>query len=144
MHLPLLAVTGFGLIAAFSDIRSRTIPNWISVSLALFGLSWHAWYDGLPGLASASLGLIAGFAVFLVFYLLGAMGGGDIKLMAALGSVLSVPALFEAAVWTAIIGAMIALLARTFALLRKTKAVAIPYAPAIVTGAWLTLWAHGT
>jgi len=142
MHLPLLAVTALGFVAALTDVRTRTIPNWISVSLALFGLGWNAWQAGLPGLAAASLGCLAGFGIFLVFYLLGAMGGGDIKLMAALGAVLAVPALFEAAVWTAILGAILAVLAHTFALLRKTKVAAIPYAPAIVTGAWLTLWAH--
>ena len=68
------------------------------------------------------------------------MGGGDIKLMAACGAVLTVPALFEAAAWTAILGAILAVLARSFALVRKTKVATIPYAPAIVTGAWLTLW----
>ena len=143
MHLQLFAVTAFGLAASMSDIRSRTIPNWIPVSMTVFGLGWHAWAEGLPGLAASSLGCVGGFAVFLIFYLLGAMGGGDIKLMAACGAVLTMPALFEAAAWTAILGAILAVLARSFALVRKTKVAAIPYAPAIVTGAWLTLWARG-
>lgn len=143
MDLPLLAVTSLGLAAAVTDVRSRIIPNWVSVSLTVFGLGWHAWREGLPGLAAAALGCAAGFGIFLVFYLLGAMGGGDIKLMAACGAVLAVPALFEAAAWAAILGAILALLARSLALLRKTKAATIPYAPAIVTGAWLTLWIRG-
>ena len=47
-------------------------------------------------------GSIAGFLVFFVFYWLGGMGGGDVKLMAGLGAVLGIERLWAAALWTAV------------------------------------------
>ena len=44
----------------------------------------HGW----RGAGSALLGTLAGASVFLIFYLLGGMGGGDVKLMAGFGALL--------------------------------------------------------
>ena len=56
------------------------------------------------------LGTAAGFAVFLVFYLLGGMGGGDVKLMAGFGALLGARRLLEASLWTAGIGGLLAVM----------------------------------
>jgi prepilin peptidase CpaA len=111
------------------------------------------------------LGTAAGAGVFLIFYLLGGMGGGDVKLMAGFGAVLGVRRLLEAALWTAGCGGLMAALviaagavgqiwrSRSSANLkgpqegplggsdskRKLKAESIPYAPAIAAGVWLSL-----
>ena len=58
------------------------------------------------GALTALAGTAAGFAVFLIFYLLGGMGGGDVKLMAGFGALLGTGRLLEAALWTAGIGGM--------------------------------------
>ncbi len=52
-------------------------------------------------------GRSTGFAVFLVFYLLGGMGGGDVKLMAGFGALLGFHQLIAAALWTAGVGGSI-------------------------------------
>ena len=67
-------------------------------------------HGGWSGAGSALLGTACGAGVFLMFYLLGGMGGGDVKLMAGFGAVLGSQLLFEAALWTAGCGGLMAVL----------------------------------
>src|ERR1700733_9173383 len=74
------------LLAARTDLRSGRIPNNISFSLILLGVA-HASLCSLGWLSGASLtaawaGLALGLGLTLVFFLIGALGGGDVKLMA--------------------------------------------------------------
>jgi prepilin peptidase CpaA len=130
-----------GLVAAVEDLRRRQIPNWIPVAAILGGVLIAAWERGLQGAGSSLLGMAAGFGVFFAFYALGAMGGGDVKLMAGFGAVLGWSRIWEAALWTAAVGGVVALIAAGASMLRKKKAAAeaIPYAPAIALGCWLAL-----
>ena len=74
------ALTG----AAF-DLKSRRIPNFITGPALLTGLILHGMIDGWHGLlVSLAAGLICG-VIFLVFYLAGGMGAGDVKLITAVG-----------------------------------------------------------
>jgi prepilin peptidase CpaA len=73
------------LIGAGFDIKSRRIPNFITGPAILAGLLLHLAIDGWHGLlASLAAGLICG-AIFLIFYLAGGMGAGDVKLITAVG-----------------------------------------------------------
>lgn len=68
--------------AAF-DLRSRRIPNFLTLPGILAGLLVHGLTAGWHGLGnSAAAGAIA-FAIFLLFWLAGGMGAGDVKLMTA-------------------------------------------------------------
>jgi prepilin peptidase CpaA len=95
---------------------------------------------------------MAGAGVFLIFYLLGGMGGGDVKLMAGFGALLGAKRLCEAALWTAGCGGVMALAVIGAGLIRDfwtrgkpagsqpgPRADSIPYAPAIAAGVWLSL-----
>lgn len=136
-----------GLAATVEDLWRRQISNWIPIVALLGGIAinWaeQGWWGGVLALAGA----VGGFVVFLVFYILGGMGGGDVKLMAGFGAILGPSLLLWAALWTAAAGGLFALLALGFYRLRrwwlKRPAVAgedsIPYAPAITVGAWLAL-----
>lgn len=144
-----------GLAAVIDDLARRQISNWICVAALAGGLGWQAGQYGWTGLAYGLGGAVAGFAVFLIFYLLGGMGGGDVKLMAGFGALLGAGRLVEAALWTAGLGGIIALSVLGFRALRnqlrtpveageltaeeKQKAASIPYAPAIALGVWLSL-----
>lgn len=147
-----------GIAAVVQDVKSRNISNWTTGGAALAGLIVNTVRHGLPGLGDAALGMVFGFVVFLVFYVLGGMGGGDIKLMAGFGSLLGSGQIWNAALMTAICGGVMALLylggraawrwARPQACpeagqLEATGAASakdsIPYAPAITLGVWLTL-----
>ena len=67
--------------ACVTDLRSARIPNALTVFAAVVGLVAHAtWPQGL-GAATSLGGAAAGLLVFLPFFALGGMGGGDVKLM---------------------------------------------------------------
>jgi prepilin peptidase CpaA len=135
----LLALGLASVPIVFTDLRAGRIPNWATVAVLTSGLAVSAVYEGSSGLLSAFAGAIAGLAVFIVFYLAGGMGGGDIKLMAACGAVVGFGGVLLSAVLTAILGAVIAVGALVFSRLRHERRRTIPYAPAIVAGALLTL-----
>ena len=132
-----LALT-LGCGAVFEDIRRRNIPNWINVGALGAALLYQTVTRGWAGLGISAAGAAIGFAVFLLFFWLGAMGGGDIKLMAAFGALLGPYGILLAAVLAALIGALMAAAA-----LAWKRSRAIPYAPAIVAGAWLALLGKG-
>jgi prepilin peptidase CpaA len=72
--------------AAIGDWRSRTIPNWLNATIALLAIPFW-WSIGLsvwPGVA-LQIGLaLAVFGLFAIAFRFGAMGGGDVKMAAAL------------------------------------------------------------
>ena len=145
-----------GLAAMIDDLARRQIANWISLSALAAGFGWQIGQSGLSGLLYAGIGTVAGFSVFLIFYLLGGMGGGDVKLMAGFGALLGFHQLVAAALWAAGVGGIIALGVLGVRALRKalgrvrgaTEEQAagqdsIPYAPAIALGVWLSLVVKG-
>ena len=154
-----LLAGAIGIAACIDDLRRRQISNWICGSALASGLVLQALQHGWRGIGSALLGTIAGAGVFAIFYLLGGMGGGDVKLMAGFGALLGAKKLLEAALWTAGCGGVMAMAVIVFGVLRdlvrqpkssdseaepnsayaSKKADSIPYAPAIAAGVWLSL-----
>ncbi|MEK7751228.1 MAG: A24 family peptidase [Acidobacteriota bacterium] len=137
---------GIGLAASIEDLAFRRVSNWIPAAGLICGLCWHTAVAGWRGVLTAAAGAAAGFGVFLIFYFLGGMGGGDVKLMAGLGSLLGAGRLVEAASWTAAAGGLMAVGFLAFRALRRKsgpETESIPYAPAIAIGAWLSLIPKG-
>src|ERR1700744_2612319 len=80
-----VAASAVALVGAAFDVKSRKIPNKLTGPAILFGLALHLSLGGWHGLLNGlGAGLICG-AVFLIFYLAGGMGAGDVKLMTAVG-----------------------------------------------------------
>jgi len=92
------AVLVLGMFMAMDwDLREHRIPNVLILFLILTGLALQTlgpangrgglldYFPGAIGLGAALLGGLVGFAIYLPFYVLRAMGAGDVKLMAALG-----------------------------------------------------------
>src|SRR5690349_92249 len=101
-----LALTATG---AVTDIRGSRLPNWLTYSGILAGIavrSVFGWGSLKPGL----LGLAIGGGCFLVLFLLGGMGGGDVKMMAAVGAWAGSTHVAAIMIATAICGGMIAIL----------------------------------
>ena len=73
------------LLASWTDVRSRRIPNWISVLGIVAGLGFHA-AQGLVALGVGALGVAAAFVVALPLFASGALGGGDAKLLMVVGA----------------------------------------------------------
>jgi prepilin peptidase CpaA len=80
------AVVVFTLIAAVTDLRTRKLPNWLTVPGFVAGLLFHIVTGGWNGLGFAAAGFATGFGILLVLWLIGGGGGGDVKLMGALGA----------------------------------------------------------
>jgi prepilin peptidase CpaA len=124
-----------GILAVFDDLRRRIISNWISGAALTAGLILNYLDQGFYGAAMAAAGAAVGFALLVAFYLMGGLGGGDLKLMAGLGALLGPSSVLTAAVLGAIAGAIMAAVTIVF---RRSQR-AIPYAPALVLGAWMAL-----
>ena len=141
-----------GLAASAEDLIRRRISNWIPLAAFAAGLASLTVERGWRGALSSLGGAVGGFSVFLIFYWLGGMGGGDVKLMAGLGAVVGLERLAAAALWTAACGGVMAamwvlaveLRNRIIRTPERAKAVqSIPYAPAIALGSWLALLPKG-
>ncbi len=151
MNAQLCACAVIGLAASIEDLALRRISNWISATAFAAGVAIQSVANGWTGALSAVGGCAAGFAVFLLFYILGGMGGGDVKLMAGFGALLGAARLLQAALWTAAIGGIMAAAYLLVAYLRarmrhdtsSAAPRAIPYAPAIAVGALLSLVPQG-
>ena len=78
-------VLAFSLLAAVSDVRSRKMPHAFTVLGIIVGIVFHAWRGEL---ASALVASFLGFGLGLTLFRLGAIGGGDVKLITALGALL--------------------------------------------------------
>lgn len=130
------------LIAAVIDVRTYTIPNWLNLAIALLApLFW--WSIGLPlwpdlairiGVALLVFGLLA-----VAFYA-GMMGGGDVKLAAALALWFPPLATVKLLVVMSMAGGVLTLimLIRHRAQRREGRPK-IPYGVAIAIGGWAIL-----
>ena len=74
------------VLACGFDIRQHRIPNWITFGSAAAGLSYHLAAGGGSGLFSSAGGWFIGVAMFALPFVLGGLGAGDVKLVAALGA----------------------------------------------------------
>jgi len=104
------------IVAAVYDIRYRRIPNWLTASGVLVGLVLNAFLQtpapavlSFGGLLFALKGLGLAFGVYFFLYALRAMGAGDVKLMAAVGSLVGWQNWFGIFIVSAVIGGIAAL-----------------------------------
>ena len=128
------------LFAGFTDLRSRKIDNWLNAGIALAApLFW--WASGLalwPDVA-IQLGIAAGtFAVLTGLFALGAMGGGDVKLLGALALWIAPWPFFKLVIMMALIGGVLTILFAAWHIMRRQRdKLAIPYGVAIaMAGLW--------
>jgi len=96
-----------GLAACVTDLRTRRIPNVLTFGAALAGLAFHALTSGVDGALPSAGGWLVGVLLFLPFFALGGMGGGDVKLLAALGAWLGPRETLWLVVYTGIAGGVL-------------------------------------
>ena len=108
-NLLLFATIACVSAAAVIDILTHKIPNWVTFPSALLGLLINFQTNGFQGLLSSAGGLITGFLLLFVLYLLGGMGAGDVKLLCAVGALLGPKLVFYTFIWMALVGGALAL-----------------------------------
>jgi prepilin peptidase CpaA len=89
--IPVLVILVAVLIAAVTDVWKFKVYNVLTLPLLLSGLLYHGVVGGMTGLLHSSLGVLFAFSLLIAFYLIGGMGAGDIKLVAAVGAWLGLP-----------------------------------------------------
>lgn len=131
------------LCAAVLDWRSRTIPNWLNGTIALLAIPYW-WSIGLglwPGVA-LQIGLaLAVFGSFAIAFRLGAMGGGDVKMAAAIALWLPLAGVVKLIVIMSIAGGVLTLtMLAAHRIARSAGQLEIPYGIAIAFGGF---WVFG-
>jgi prepilin peptidase CpaA len=157
-------------VATFTDLRSRRIPNWLVIPFLIVGIGVSVWLHGWPGIAHSLAGFGLGALIFGVFFVMGGMGMGDVKLCAAIGAWVGPSQLMIALVITGLVGGVMAVgwaafrgfLGQMFEgsgdlilglkerglrphadlVLSNPKARKMPYAPAIAIGTLMSFFAH--
>jgi prepilin peptidase CpaA len=82
----LIGALAIASVGAVKDVYGRRIPNWLTYSGILAGLMARGVFAGWPGLKGGLLGVLLAGGIFYLLFLLGGMGGGDVKLVAAVGA----------------------------------------------------------
>jgi prepilin peptidase CpaA len=160
-----VAVAG---VACIFDLRTARIPNKLTFAAAGLAVIFHATAPQGQGMGAAFAGLLVGFTLFLPIFALGAMGAGDVKLLAALGAWLGWHPAIYIALYGAVAGGVLAVLVASLhgflgqtlrnikglleywwvagmkplpALTLESKsAIRLPYALPIAVGVLVTLW----
>ena len=96
-------------IGAAYHLRSRRVPNFVTAPAFVFGLLLHFTLGGWRQLLSAAAASLVCGVIFFLFYLAGGMGGGDVKLIAAIGSVAGLSLVGPVLVLTSVAGGVMAL-----------------------------------
>ncbi|MFC3173140.1 prepilin peptidase [Novosphingobium bradum] len=140
----LLAVLAIGLLAAaFTDLKRRQIDNWLNAAIALAAPAfwWASGLDLWPGVAW-QLGVTAlAFVILAALFAMRMMGGGDVKLLAALALWIRPEHFLWLVVVMSVIGGVLTIVFAAWHVTRRqTGRIAIPYGVAICAAALLTVY----
>jgi prepilin peptidase CpaA len=100
---------GLSLWMALEDLKTRRLPNYLTLGTALAGLAFQVAMHGWPGLVAGLQGLALGFGLLIIPYALGGMGAGDVKALAALGAWLGPIQIFVLFVYMVLAGGLMGL-----------------------------------
>jgi prepilin peptidase CpaA len=152
----------FGVAGSIEDIRIRKIPNQLTYFGIIAALILRLFVLGWPGLRDGLLSTLVGGGLFFFLFLIGGMGGGDVKLMAAVSAFTGMTEIVNLLIAAAVGGGAMAVVAmlykrRTLATIRNTfvliqhhltaglrphpelnidqaQTMRVPFAPAIAIG----------
>jgi prepilin peptidase CpaA len=104
------AVAGSTSVAAIVDLKTRRVPNWLTLGVAAVGITMAAAHlDGVTPIGALE-GLAAGLLLMLPGHVIGKTGAGDVKLLAAVGTLLGPRLIAMAFLYAAIAGGVLAVL----------------------------------
>ena len=97
------------VLTAFTELKDGRIPDWITLPALLVGFL-VGYLEGGITLGSSVGGFVVGFGFLFIFYMFGGMGGGDVKLMGAVGALMGYPAILPILMYTAFVGGAMAVI----------------------------------
>ena len=98
------------MVAAIVDVKTRRVPNWLTFGVAAIGITMAATHLDGVGPVGALEGLAVGLLLMLPGHAIGKTGAGDVKLLAAVGTLLGPRSIVMAFLYTAIAGGALAVL----------------------------------
>jgi prepilin peptidase CpaA len=104
-----VAVVALVLLAIYSDLRWRKVPNCLTLPAIVLGFFLNFVGNSWNGLIFAFFGLLVGMGLLMLPYILGGMGGGDVKFMGALGAMLGSYSVLNIFLYTSFVGGAIAI-----------------------------------
>jgi len=110
MELPDIILLIMILFSIFFDVTQKKIPNLVTFPAILFGLALYTFTGSVDGLWFSFLGVLLGIVLLIIPFAAGGMGGGDVKLLGAVGALQGAVFVLYAALYMAIWGGLIALL----------------------------------
>jgi prepilin peptidase CpaA len=167
MTLSTLLLLALLAVAVVSDARQNRIPNWIAGGVLVLRAASQTASDAWAGLGLALLGAAVALLFFLPFHVRGAMGAGDVKLMAAAGAWLGPLGAVLGCAVTLLMGLVLGLMAlvlsaspserpalhmavhwlparlRGALIIERQGQLKVPYAGAIAAGVTLSAWQLG-
>src|SRR3954452_17259203 len=129
----LATVASAALIASYCDIRFRRIPQWLVAVTAVAGVAGQTIGFGWRGLFRAVEAGALGLLVLGLLYLAGTMGGGDVKLFAAISCAVGMNGLWVFARITGVLGAVLAIFYLASVAPFGGPRVGLPYGVAVGT-----------
>jgi prepilin peptidase CpaA len=96
-------------VSLYTDVKRRKILNSVTIPSIVFGFLYYLFSQGVDGFFFSGKGFLAGFSFLFIPYLLGGMGAGDVKLMAAIGALMGTNFVFYSFIYTALIGGVISI-----------------------------------
>lgn len=97
------------VLAVITDLKSRKIPNKLTVPFVLVGLLLQSIIYGITGAKNSLFGFLLGLFIFIFPYMMRAMGAGDVKLMAAIGALSNWQFVLYSGLLTAVAGGIMVL-----------------------------------
>jgi len=104
-----LLITMLG-IALYTDLKVGKIYNKLTMPCMLAGLTLNTIQGGIPGLLHSFEGILLVLVIFLLFAKLGSIGGGDVKLLMAVGAVMGLNFATKAMLLSAVAGGVLAII----------------------------------
>lgn len=96
MIIPIREIIMFtgAILGSYTDLKTREVPDLINYSMMILGLiiatTFSLIYHSFSFIISSAIGLVAGFLIGSVMFFLRQWGGGDVKMIAGIGSLMGI------------------------------------------------------
>src|SRR4051794_10810922 len=96
------------IISVITDLRNRKILNIVTLPTILLALFYYSFSTGFQGFAFSGLGFLVGIGILFIPFVMGGIGAGDVKLLAAIGALKGMMFVLYTGLFAGVIGGLIA------------------------------------